>query len=169
VGEDVTPLSQAWQETLLLWLRHLPAEQNLTLIVLKGHLLVEQHLLDIVRSRVAEPAALDDTNLGLWRLARLARALVADAAPVAIWTAIDRLNRLRNELAHHIEPPAIQALAQAFIDAIPVSIELPAPFAANTLEERVKVALGYISGVLFGLARIGPANTALHPTAAGEP
>jgi hypothetical protein len=55
---------------------HLPAGNDLTLIALKGHLLAEEALDDLIRFYCKQPEHLDDVEIRFLVKARIARALV---------------------------------------------------------------------------------------------
>jgi hypothetical protein len=97
---------------------HLPAQNDLTLIVLKGHLLVERVMYDIVRSRRQSPSAVVKAKLSFWKLARLTEGVLGTEAPVWVWTSIDALNQLRNKLVHELEPTEVEREAVAFVDKL---------------------------------------------------
>jgi hypothetical protein len=78
---------------------------ELSLIVLKGHLLVEQSLTAII-SHYAQPSAdIAKVNLRFVQKMALAKALVPSffCIPQDFWNFVDLLNHLRNDLAHQLE------------------------------------------------------------------
>jgi len=101
-------LGKVSREAILRIVRHLPQQQDLALIVLKGHLLVEQQMRDIARLRAVDTEVDKIAGLKFWSLTRVVRALVNDGVPNSWWEAIDALNKLRNELAHKLESPGIE-------------------------------------------------------------
>ena len=66
--------SDASREALLRLVRHLPNENDLTLLVLKGHLVVEQQLRDIVNQRAPGTEVDKIARVNFWKLTRVARA-----------------------------------------------------------------------------------------------
>jgi hypothetical protein len=77
---------------------------DLSLIVLKGHLLVEQSLSAII-SHYAQPSAdLANVNLRFMQKVALAKALVPSFFFLQeFWNFVKLLNNLRNDLAHQLE------------------------------------------------------------------
>jgi hypothetical protein len=93
---------------------HLPRTTDLTLLTLKGHLLVEEMLDEIIRGYCLQPSCLDGVDIRFQVKARLARALVGDILPDSMWTMIDSLNSIRNDLAHKLESQKLNAKISAF-------------------------------------------------------
>lgn len=83
--------------------KHLPAGNDLTLIALKGHLLAEEALDDLIRFYCRQPDHLDDVEIRFLVKARLARALSGHIVWTGLWPLIDALNSIRNDLAHKLE------------------------------------------------------------------
>ncbi len=105
-----------FSETNDLFDRHVP-HGELALTILKVHLLVEMHLTKFVSARLNDPNLLKmilDRNSPVKSgkaLTLLARSLAhLDQIPLTVkdihWDAIDKLNSLRNDIAHQLEPNA---------------------------------------------------------------
>ena len=88
--------------------KHLPAGSDLTLIALKGHLLVDEALDDLMRFYCRQPEHLDDVEIRFQVKARLARALSGHIVWTGLWPLIDALNSVRNDLAHRLESPKLR-------------------------------------------------------------
>jgi hypothetical protein len=95
-------------------LKHLPEQGDLSLIILKGHLLVEELLFTLVQSAVKHPEAINSANLTFYNLACVAKALFYESRLGHIWDAIFELNRLRNTLAHDLEPRDLDSKLRRF-------------------------------------------------------
>jgi len=94
--------------------KHLPPDGDLSLIVLKGHLLVEELLFILVRSAVKYTEAISAANLSFYNLASIAKALFYEGHLGPVWDAIFELNTLRNTLAHNLEPPDLEKKLRCF-------------------------------------------------------
>jgi hypothetical protein len=98
---------------------HYPDDADMTLQVLKGHLLVEELLRQIFELLLAHPDALKGdrgTTFECHQIICLVEAISPHSRDEAwIWSAAKRLNNLRNELAHNLEPKALDQKAQALI------------------------------------------------------
>ncbi len=86
--------------------RHMPETDDLTLIVLKGHLLIEEQLVDLA-SR-ALPHAQYLPELKFYTRACVVRAAVPHKSNNVCWELILKLNKVRNDFAHDLEPPKFQ-------------------------------------------------------------
>lgn len=102
-------LSAACKADFLKFWSHIPWNtQSEELIVLKGHLLVEDLLREFCESRVAHPEELDAARLSFTQIVQLARALHPHQAPGWIWGAVGKLNSVRNMLAHRLLPTDLE-------------------------------------------------------------
>jgi hypothetical protein len=91
---------------------HMPDTDDLSLIVLKGHLLVEEMLLELSRVLLPNSAFLDEANLRFHQLAHIVRAAEPTKSQDNCWKLIFALNSLRNELVHNLEPPKLETRLQ---------------------------------------------------------
>ena len=87
--------------------KHLPSADDMTLLLLKGHLLIEELLRRLVDGALAKPAALKDAKLETYDWICLAEALFHGKAPNWLWGALRKLNHIRNKLAHNLEPKGL--------------------------------------------------------------
>jgi len=79
------------------------------LIILKGHLIIEETLVDICSRLLTNPAALEKGKVNFSTRLNLVRALTDDGElPENIWHALYDLNKIRNDLAHNLEPKNIE-------------------------------------------------------------
>jgi len=101
-------------DTQLRLMDHLRVEEDLSLIVLKGHLVVEEILFNAVVSALKYPEALKSANLSFYKLACLAKALFYEDRHAPIWDTIFELNKLRNALAHNLELPDLDNRLRQF-------------------------------------------------------
>jgi hypothetical protein len=128
---------------------HLPDSDDLSLITLKGHLLIEEILDDIIAFHCRKASVLAETNIPFFLKTRLAHALVGDdSLPMPIWPMIDALRVLRNELAHKLESAKLERAVSKFISLTYGSTEnfnKEAPVAQN-----LRNSMGYMYGYLAG-------------------
>jgi hypothetical protein len=84
--------------------KHFPSGSDLELQVLKGHLLIENILRELVDTGLRSPEAIRGARLTFHQVACLARGLTqhAEIEPWN-WTVVGKLNSVRNELAHQLE------------------------------------------------------------------
>lgn len=102
------------KESMDYFLHHMPyQESDLTLIVLKGHLLIEQKIREFIRERMLNPTALDQIRLTAHQAICLAEALtLPNSDPEVLWGVIRKVNALRNELAHKLTPERVEERVQ---------------------------------------------------------
>ena len=133
--------------TLRRMIEHLPNGNDLTLIVLKGHLLIEERLLDLVRLRLgSDDATLNEARLRFSQLVPLARAASGRPGYPWFWRALQKLNSLRNDLAHHLEPKQVERLSAELV----AQLEPYAGVASlGAPDVQLRGAIAYMYGVLM--------------------
>lgn len=86
-----------------------PSESDPTYLVLKAHLLVEEVLYEFLRSQSHQPKYIEDARLSFSQCISLAKAFHRFSRPDWwAWSALSKLNSLRNLLAHNLEPTNTQ-------------------------------------------------------------
>lgn len=88
---------------------HFPLDANETsdqtlVVILKGHLLLEELVRHIISERVKNPKALLLGRFDCYNAICFAQALVGDEAEEALWQHLRALNKIRNNIAHNVEP-----------------------------------------------------------------
>jgi len=101
---------------------HYPDDADLTLQVLKGHLLVEEILRDIFELLLSDPSALRGdrgTSFECHQIICLVQAMSEHSRGEAwLWFAAKRLNGIRNDLAHNLEPRSLEAKVASLIQFV---------------------------------------------------
>ena len=92
-----------------------PDDGDLTLVVLKGHLILEEELNAAVRSRVTQPQFLAQAELEFDQLLALAKSHYFAEPSGWVWGAAKKLNSIRNLYAHNLEPENIGARLDEFL------------------------------------------------------
>jgi hypothetical protein len=130
---------------------------DLSMIVLKGHLLVERRLNAIIVHHVRPAADIASVGLRFFQKVALAKALVANVNffPPDFWDFATLLNQLRNDFAHDLEPPKLEGhlkvaktmAAAAYKKAFdPKSFSMP-----ETDEGKLKLLIAVWLGILASL------------------
>ena len=128
--------------------KHLPRSNDLTLIVLKGHLLLEEIINNLLKEILPNPNAISDFNF-YFRL-RLVRALL-EQTNNDVLDAAEKLNNLRNKLAHHLEHPKIEKYIREFFRLVETS-DIPIDeFEKEATSKRLKRGISFLCGNLNGL------------------
>jgi hypothetical protein len=120
-----------------------------TLLVLKGHLLIEEALYRMVCTKLLQPQFLNKANLRFSQLLHIARALYPDdEVPAAVWETVEALNTLRNRLAHHLEPSDLRSLLLKFTGPKPPPkvVSLDDPIIIDRLGGVIAVLVGFYFG-----------------------
>ena len=78
---------------------------DLTLLVLKGHLLIEEQLQGIINKAVSKPAVLvglEKLKLKFYEKVMLSKAIIGQTERL-LWNSIKKISELRNDLVHESE------------------------------------------------------------------
>jgi len=90
--------------------KHMPDTDDVSLIVLKGHLLIEEMLIDIRDKLLPHAEYLDSVNISFNQLLHVIRSAIESKHDHKSWDLIIEFNRLRNKLIHNLEPPKLKIL-----------------------------------------------------------
>jgi hypothetical protein len=93
-----------WQEFSQ---KHFPKSDDLSLIVSKAHLILEQYLTTLIAHYCPRPQYISEVRLGFAQKICLVQALVLVPIKDEIWITLKLLNTIRNDLAHNLEPPKL--------------------------------------------------------------
>jgi hypothetical protein len=94
-------------EAMRRFITKLPHNADPALVILKAHLLIEEQLRLLVDERMAKPKALQTAELECNQVICIAEALTGDTLMPQMWTALRKLNKLRNDLAHQLDPKGL--------------------------------------------------------------
>ncbi len=92
------------------YIRNMPpaATTDITLIILKGHLLIEQKVHEFIAQRLLSPEALAAARLESHQAICLAEAMaLPNEEPKTLFATIKKINALRNKIAHVLDDPGI--------------------------------------------------------------
>lgn len=109
------------------FLDFLPHDQDLTLVILKGHLLIEEQIRQIIAERVKRPQILY-TQKGRYRIGFYLATYIAEAFFLKkrepwLWEAVRKLNTVRNAIGHSVEPRGLDNNIDDFVNSVPTSID----------------------------------------------
>ncbi len=134
---------------LLNFISHMPSGNALELIVLKGHLLLEQQLDEIIRTIVAHGGLLAGARLTFDLRARLAQAMCWGQHENSFWEFIFALNSLRNDLAHCLGSGKIDAKLQRVMAAHEATLTPEEKAELQTLEAHDRLKHGILQTMGF--------------------
>ncbi|MDH1522522.1 hypothetical protein [Achromobacter mucicolens] len=103
---------------LVRFFEHMPKSGDPELILLKGHLLIEEVLTAIITAGVPKPQLLLKKHMQFEARARTARAVIRGEDRPDLWAAVSSVNSARNALAHGLEPTNTVAAVSSFISAV---------------------------------------------------
>ena len=99
--------------------KHLPHyEEPATLILLKGHLLVEELLRGYIDRKLPNPAAFKHEQFLFAKVLMLCRSLTPPKVKSWAFDAAKKLNDVRNEVAHELESPDLQSKLEGFVGLV---------------------------------------------------
>ena len=99
------------------FLEHFPANADITLMVLKGHLLAEEEINEILNFFSHNTKELEKTDLTFFQKICLLRALLPSKMHKTFYAA-EMLNRLRNKIAHNLKPKGLEDSIKNFLLSI---------------------------------------------------
>ena len=127
-----------------------------TLLVLKGHLLLEEELFEAVCAKCPNRQFVKRAQLRFHHAFNLARALYPDPPgdgnrrlPRAVlWDAMEALNALRNELSHKLEPKDLMPLLKRLkVGEFEQPVSLSDPKVLSDLSITIAFLLGFASAL----------------------
>jgi hypothetical protein len=131
-------------------LRLMPESESELALVITAHLLIEERLATLLATLARDPDFLEKARLQFKQRMLLVRAFSLPSIPAHIWQFVEGLNRLRNKLAHNVEPPDITSEIEQLVKLIPdAQARLPDP--VGNVKSRLALTVGVVCGHLFGL------------------
>lgn len=106
-------------EAFTRFLKRLPHGGDVDLVILKAHLLIEEQIRQLVAEHVRNPEALRVADLNTGQAISLAQSFFPPDHDPPLWASLRKLNKLRNEIAHNIEPKGLQDRIADFIGSFP--------------------------------------------------
>ncbi|WP_445364413.1 hypothetical protein ACJJIQ_09140 [Microbulbifer sp. ANSA003] len=133
----------------------LPFGEDKALVILKGHLLIEELITEILKIKLQHnPLAINDRTLERWRFRQKLEifwALAGSELPVFVWQSIAKLNSIRNKMAHSLEPAEIDIKIAAFTLGINTRIQSQSVYLGDHLA--LESAVGFLWIELNGCLR----------------
>ncbi|SHF56714.1 hypothetical protein SAMN02745753_02207 [Marinomonas polaris DSM 16579] len=99
------------------FLELLPHGKDKELVILKGHLLIEEQVWLILRQKLVNFSALKDAGLNCHGSICLAQSLFPSNHNPKIWKSIKKLNKLRNSIAHNIDLKGLNDKIDDFVQS----------------------------------------------------
>jgi hypothetical protein len=126
--------------------QHLDKTDDQILLILRAHLLVEERLRDILAQIAQAPEELKGARLSFRQALCLCRAVIGRQDEPA-WDFIERLNEVRNRIAHHLDPGDFDEL----LGSVVTKLRSDYGDRLKTSIERFRMAVVYTCGYLDAL------------------
>lgn len=128
-------------------LRYLEPIDDVTILLLRSHLIVEQQINAALQKILPGAGALDVGRLTFHQRVQLLRALDVNRKAEDALRFSDRLNSIHNRLAHRLEPVGIDDATAGFVNDVAAAISMKFE---DTLPLNVRMAscIAYICGWL---------------------
>jgi hypothetical protein len=96
---------------------------DVEIMVLRGHLLLEEELYALLSARLPQARFVLEANFRFTQLVAIAKSLIFREEDRPVWLAIEALNSLRNKLAHRLEPKGYEPLVRQIdlLNPVPIS------------------------------------------------
>lgn len=86
---------------------HLPVVKDPTVVILRGHLLIEELLEELLTTSLTDATAIRDARLTFFQKLCLARGLIGIVNMEDVWKPLELLNGLRNTISHRLPDDAL--------------------------------------------------------------
>ncbi len=126
------------------FLHHMPRSGDVELTLLKGHLLVEKILQMLIDRSLRNPLAIRDARFTFRHRLYLAKSLYPENYLEWVWEAAQKLNSVRNEMAHSLDKRTFDQKLKDFVDFVERKQSAPAP-------ENVSPVFGRLHWALFAI------------------
>ena len=127
----------------------IPDTDDISLIILKGHLIIEEVLYNLLQEHCVSPEYLDKSNLKFSQLMWILRSLLRLPLLEPVWGAISTINTLRNKLSHNLEPQDLEKYITEFDRLTRLKEPFPEAYEApDTREKVVRSGIYYVMGQL---------------------
>ena len=130
------------------FLTRLPHGADVDLLILKAHLLVEEQVNALIRERLKSPDVLlqEERFESIYRIC-LAQSFFEPGHWPWLWRSIGQLNKLRNRVAHQIDPKGRDNIMEDIVQSIPST----AGKDSRPLQERFEFALWFLFEAISSL------------------
>ncbi len=96
---------------------HLDRTDDPTLLILRVHLLIDERLREVLARICRSPDELPEARLSFYQVLCLCRAVVGRHDEPA-WGFVARLNKVRNRMAHHLDPGDLDELLGSVVEKL---------------------------------------------------
>jgi hypothetical protein len=123
-------------------------DEDTLLIVLRGHLIIEHELVDLCNRFFPQPEVLPD-RLNFDTRLRLVRAVLGDdGLPKVVYDILMDLNKIRNNLAHNLDPKNLHNDLRRFIKRFSTFRDFESLLKSDEVQERLNTCIVVLCGML---------------------
>jgi hypothetical protein len=138
------------------FLEHMPRNGDLELTLLKGHLPIEEMLQLLIDEKLQNPSAIEDARFTFHQRLCLAKVFYLGKHLEWAWTAAQKLNAVRNRLAHTLEANEIQSKIEEFVTLVEQEQGQPETELLSPTYGRLHWALFKVYSRLLACLRVQP-------------
>jgi hypothetical protein len=122
------------------------------LVILKGHLYLEESLNFIIENFVYHPDFLNKAKLSFSQKLNIARSMSLNEQANSMWMLIEKINTLRNDFSHRLESEKRKQIIQDIASLYKQiqGSEYENEWKDNDLPQSLMCVIGYCSGFLSG-------------------
>lgn len=134
------------------FIKTMPKSDDITLIVIKGHLLLEEQLRNLFKSNFNNPKALNKSKFEISQIITMVEAIFEnDEKNNNFWESIRKLNTIRNDIAHNIENKGLNDKVNNLIKISNKILSLKIED-TETIENKLKLCITGLAAHLISLA-----------------
>ena len=130
---------------------HLPRVKDPTLIILRGHLLVEELLNEVLKSWLKDPSVLPDTRLTFHQKLKLAQGIILGRKDGFTWKPLELLNQLRNKISHRLNPHDLELKIDEFLKCVYPEDYSKIPSDIYSKSKAMRKAIIFHCGYILGM------------------
>jgi len=128
--------------------KFMPRSKDVTLIILKGHLLIEENVSYFLDQCFMTPEIVRDARLTFYQKIKILQAIIGDSNS-DIWKSVLILNSLRNNLAHNLEIPKLNQNINELLMTIFGDYNLS--ISEKQMAMSLKRGIAYLCGIVIGM------------------
>lgn len=145
-------LPETQLEAINYFVKIMPENDDITLIVIKGHLLLEEQVKNIFLSKFKNPNILEKSRFEISQIINITEATFKkNNKNECLWKCIRKLNNIRNDIAHNIENKGLENKVKDLVD-IYNKIATSKIKDNETIEKKLKACISGLGAQLISLA-----------------
>jgi hypothetical protein len=131
----------------------LPEERGYEYLILKGHLLAEEEMLNYIKRAVPNATPIIEGRFSFYQLVQIVEAMRPTGVDTWLWESLRKLNSLRNEMAHNLQPQGLERKAKELVKIVAKNTSLDISSTKSDKKETLRSAITLIVGSVYALPR----------------